>query len=97
MRFEVNKVNYASLVLLPQFFFVQPIFFWQKERNWKVKNTPDRLRNIIIQKIVAAKIVKHNLVVKKYKNLWGMLTWPNEDDRMSLTEICEHDRILDND
>ena len=25
-----------------------------------------------------------------------MLTWPNEDDQMSLTEICEHDRILDN-
>ena len=26
-----------------------------------------------------------------------MLTWPNEDDRMSVTEICEHDQILDND
>ena len=26
-----------------------------------------------------------------------MLTWPNEDDQMSLTKICEHDRILDND
>ena len=26
-----------------------------------------------------------------------MLTWSNEDDQMSLTKICEHDRILDND
>ena len=26
-----------------------------------------------------------------------MLTRPNEDDRMSMTEICEHDRNLGND
>ena len=22
---------------------------------------------------------------------WGLLTWPNEDDRMNTTKICEHD------
>ena len=26
-----------------------------------------------------------------------MLTWPNEDDHMNLTEICEHDQKIDND
>ena len=28
----------------------------------------------------------------KSKDFWGLLTWPNEDDRMNLTEICEHDQ-----
>ena len=27
----------------------------------------------------------------------GMLTWPNEDDWMNLTKICEHDQKIDND
>ena len=30
------------------------------------------------------------------KKLRGILTWPNEDDQMNLTQICEHDRKNDN-
>ena len=28
---------------------------------------------------------------------WELFTWPNQDDRMNMTEIGEHDRKIDND
>ena len=30
-------------------------------------------------------------------NLGRLLTWPNKDDQMNMSEICEHDWKLDND
>ena len=28
---------------------------------------------------------------------WELFTWPNQDDRMNMTKIGEHDQKIDND
>ena len=32
-----------------------------------------------------------------YLKLWGLSTWTNQDDRINMTEIGEHDQKIDND
>ena len=39
------------------------------------------------------KKLKNKLLFQDYS--WGKLTWPNQDDRMNMTKICEHDRKID--